>query len=1022
MNIFGQVIKRYVATILITVVLVLLGLFSVNQLPVSFYPDFEAPVCFITTPFPGAGPTSVESEITKLIEDAISAIPGIEEINSTSQEGFSLVRVSFDYGESLDNQIDEVQQRLDKLRPDLPREAGIPEITTVNDFLAPPIELAAVSERYNLGELKQLVENSISPELARLPGVAAVAVTGGVEEIVKVDVKPLRLRETGLGLGTLIQIIQAANTDFPIGSVEGDRNSFILRLEGKYQTIDAIKNLPVPLTRGQFVPLWTLADVSLVNKDQQAWYRVNGREAVGIVVRKPSGGNSVTVSDEVKRWLRENGDKVPDGIELKIVSDESEFISGAINEVFVSLLLGAILASIVIFLFLGNIRNTLVIILSIPVSVIVSFLLMRLFNLSINTVSLGGMGMAVGLVVDSAIIVLENIFRYLEEQYDPAKRLERIASSTKEVALSITASILTTVVVFLPLAFTSGLAKVLLGELSLVIVFALSVSIVVSLTLIPVLSFFLIRTKSKITWISRVFIRGFEALRDWYIRVLGIALKRRWLVLVLFIGLFVVGIGIASSLETGLFPEADQGQYRITLTFPRGTNAGFTNERVVLVEEWLNDLEGVRLVASLVGEDSLFNTLQPYIATINVYTDGNVDSRDLIVKTRNWLRDIPGLNYTVTVVDASAGFQQNDIDLIISGNDLDTLRALGDELRDTLKAEPGFTDLASNLEKGLPSIVFVPNRVKMSQLGISVFEVAQLLRTAKSGSGAGFYTQEDFDIKIEVALADATDYDLNKLKNIPVTTRSGQLVPVKSLGTFVESEAPSEINRIDQRRSVSVTGSFQAGINTNQLKGQLNAVIDSFENRLPEGYLLNEKGASRAIAESFQTLGYALLIAVLLVYVVMAIQFNSFKLPFVLALSIPLAFPGALILLFLTGTPLNLPSFLGFILLSGIIVNDGILLLDFVKTYRDEYDTLDEAIIAAARIRFRPIVMTTLTTVFGMLFLALNISGGAGALRPLAIAVIGGLLYGLWDSAIFVPVLYTFFERKQRKADRMEKV
>ncbi|MCG8569172.1 MAG: efflux RND transporter permease subunit [Spirochaetes bacterium] len=1006
-------IKRYVASFLIVGILVILGIFAINTLPVSFYPDFSVPSLFINTLYPGAGPESIEEEVTKVIEEAVSTISGIDEISSSSQEGFSLVQVSFSFGVDLEEKSQDVQKKIDQIKSQLPREAEIPSIIRINDFLAPPIELAVTSTRRTLGDLKLYVDNRLGPAFSRLPGVATVKVTGGSEQIVEIKINPLRLRETSLSFNQIANSIQSANLNLPIGEIKGETNSFTVRIDGKYQSLTDIQNVFIPTVNDQLIRLADIAEINLIEKKQYRFSRINQTPAIGVIVRKPSGGNSVEVANQVKQWIKDEGDKIPSDIKIQIVSDESLFIQGAINNVFVSLLLGAVLASLIIFLFLGNIRNTLVIILSIPATLIISFIFMKLFNLSLNTVSLGGMGMAVGMIVDSAIVVMENIVRHLEARDFPGNRSEIIARSTTEVALAISASVFTTIVVFLPLAFTRGLAKVLLGELSLVIVFALFISIIIAVIFVPILSYFLIKIDFKRNRLSKGFLKIMEALKKGYLLVLQISLRHKAITFFIFLIIMIGAFFIGSSLNTGLFPESDQGQFQVVLTYPRGTAVEYTNQQVREFEEKLLKLESIELVSSVIGEDIFFNTILPYSATLNILTDRQQPTAEVIQEVRTLLKQFPGVDSLVRIIDASAGFNSRDVDLTIVGDDLEILQNLSNELMSQLAQVDGLVNIQSDLQKGLPSYFFVPDRRKMVEMGTSLLEVADTIRTGKTGLKVTRFAREEYDIDVEISLANSEEYLIKDIRNMPILTRRGGIVPLYALGTFQEGFAPSEINHISLRRTVNITGDFSDKKAANQLKKAISQKIESFN--LPEGYFFDQARSSRAIIESFKTLGIALLIAIILVYVIMGVQFNSFGLPLLIAFSIPFSFPGALLLMYATDTILNLPSFLGLIMLSGIVVNNGIIFLDFVINFSQKYQTVGEAIQAAGEIRFRPIVMTTLTTIFGMFFLAINIGGGGEALRPLAITVIGGLAYGLLVSLIFIPMMYALFHKNKAK-------
>lgn len=1007
MKIFNGLINKSTSVFIVYAVLLIIGAIASVSLPVSYYPDFTVPAVFINTAYPGADPVSVEESITKIIEDALSSVSGIEQMTSTSQESFSLVQVNFDFGVNVDEKTDEIRKQLDLIRNNLPANASIPEIITINDFVSAPVTLAVYSDRRTEGELRVIAEKEIAPSLSKIPGTGLITVSGGLNTIVKVEPHRDLLIETGLTLNQISAAINFSNTDFPAGEVRGDDRSFTLRVEGKFKTIEDIGNVIITHTAGGAVFLKDIADISVMEETQTKFSRLNENPVITLSVRKPDGGNTIEIANNIKDWLSKNRTAFSPDIKIEIVKDESVVIDSAIANVINSLLLGALLASIVIYLILGSFKNTLIIIISIPVSIVISFIFMKIFNLSINTVSLGGLGMAIGMVVDSAVVVMENSYRYLEE--NPGKnRLELIAGAVSEVALPISASVLTTVVVFLPMAFTSGLAKVLLGELSLVIVFALTTSIFVSVTLIPVLNSLLLTTEVKPLFISVLFNKILDGIRKIYIHLLNKSLKHRFISIAVFTILMIGGCSLAAEIESGMLPDSDQGEFQITLSYPRGVSVNYTNNKVMNIEKDLLNIDSIKKISSVIGEDILFGTQKPYTAAINVFTDISRPTADVIAGVRNYFRTIPGMESEIRIIDASAGISGSDIEYDITGTNIDVLGELGEQFTDMLSQINGLINIKSGLSKGVPSYSFIPDKKTISSMGFSVFDISQLIRNTKVPQIVTTYSYNGYDIDLILALKGAENMTVRELENTPVVTRNG-IVPLKLFGRFTEGTAPAEIKRIDGVRAVNITADVDKKYSRQLIEKEITASLEKFS--LPEKYSINKKGVSRAIAESFKTLGIALMIGVMLVFAVMGIQFNSIKLPFVIILSIPFSMPGAFFALYITNQQLNLPSFLGIIMLAGIIVNNGIILIDFIAG--NPGSSIRESIIQSVIKRFRPVMMTTLTTITGMFFLALNIGGGGEALKPLAIAVIGGLIYSISVSLILIPVLYSIFSRER---------
>ncbi len=1008
MNVIRYFIQRYVGTLLITAVLIIIGFISFFSLPVSYYPEFSVPAAIIITAYPGAGPEVVENDITKPIEEAISTISGLEQINSTSREGFSQIIVNYAFGVNIEKKQREIQEKIDLIKGQLPRNATTPSITTINNILPPPVELSVTSETRDLADLKGFVEKRIAPAIARLPGVANAKVTGGIDEIIRVEIDPLRLYETGIGLNQIALALSSNNIDFPIGEIKSGQYLFSLRLKGNYQSIEDIKNEYITVAGARTIRLGDIARVYSIEKLQTRFARLNLNNAVGILVRKPSNGNSVQVAQGVKRWLKENKDKLPPDINIQIIKDESNTILNALKDVVISGILGALLASLVILLFLGRIRNTLVIVISIPITIIITFIFMKAFNLSLNTISIGGLSLATGLIVDASIVVMENIFRHLRDKDFSGSKLEMVVESTREVGLAISAGVITTIVVFLPLAFTQGFAKVLLGELALTVVFSLSISIIIAVTIVPILSYFLLKPEPPKFQFNRWFLNLESITRNAYTNLLRKVLRHRLITVLIFVVLLIIGFILASFVKTGLIAATDEGEFQIVLEYPRGTSVEHCNDEVMKLEKALLNLDGVSKVSSIVGEDPFFGTPQPYSATINVYTEKRRPVREVMVEAKKILELFTEPTYLVRVIDATVGIRREDIDINIFGDNLDTLRELGSRLATNLRKEKNFLYIKSSLARGLPAFVFIPDRMRLSATGISAFVLAQTLRIAKSGEVVTTYRKDDKEVDVELTILNAEKFTLRDIANLPVATPLAGVVPLKSLGVLQEGESPSEIVRINQRRSVNITGSFAPGTNARANRKILEKIIKDF--KLPDGYNIEQRGANRAIAESFRTLGIALIIAIILVYMVMGVQFNSLTLPFVIILSVPFSITGFFAGLVLTGNELNISSFLSAIILSGIVTDNAILLLDYVVSRREKNVERNTAMIEAGEKRFRPVMMTSLTTIFGSLFLALNLGGGGESLKALASAFIGGMTFSIFVSLILIPVVYTMID------------
>ncbi len=1006
-------IKRSVGTYLVMFSVFVLGFFSLPNIPVSFWPEFVAPTLIIMAPYPGVGPEEIEEQIAEPLEEQLATIDGVDEIETACLEGMCRIFVRFGWGVDFDEAKRDVQDRTRKARSQFPRDAAEPLVLQVQDFLPPGIELGFYSNQRELNEIRDIVDTKLKNRFVRLENVATVSTFGGYEQHVNVEIDPDRLYAFGVSLSQVSNTLTAENLNMPAGKLTTEYKNYYIRILGKFKELRDIENVIIASVNNSPVYLKDIATVTFGNKERDSIIRLNGREIIGLQIREKSGGNTVAMVEEARAELDAVRDILPDDITTVILRDQSIFIKNSINNVITNAGIGALLAALIILLFLGNVRNTLIIAFSIPVSIVATFLLIDMYGLSINTISLGGLALGIGMIVDSSIVVLENIFRNLRQKKG-RDRLTRIVDATSEVGSAIAASTLTSVVVFLPLAFLVGLFAVLLGELALTVVFALSISIIVALTVVPMLSYKLMKpgiSDSVLGKLANSWQNLFDKILDTYKPTLRWALRHRILTLLIAIGLLIVTmVVLVPRLDVEMLPSINEGEFRVELQLPESSQLELTNAMSQKVETEIARLPEVAQVYAVVGILSVRGELKPNVTTITVKLKPEFyDQIDAIMtKVRNHWSNLPGTKVAVRQTDVTEGMRREPVNIRIAGDDLTVLTDIGQQALGKVQAIPGVVNASSSLLEGLSEFGIEIDREKASDLGLTFPQIATVVRIAVLGASNTRFSSygKEYDITIEVN--EAQIESVNDLLNLPLTTMRGQVIPLKSVATIDLRRGPSEIKRFDQQRVVEIKGDI-AGRPQREVVAEMKKNIQ--EMNLPPNYYLTFGGQSKGIADSFRSLLVALTIAIFLVYVVMGAQFNSFLHPLTIAMTIPLALIGVFLGLWIFGAAISMNALLGMIMLVGIVVNNGILLIDYIIQLRNRGMDKIEAIVTGGATRLRPILITALTTIFGMLPIAFGFGEGGEALQPLGAVVVGGLTTSTFLTLIIIPVVYSLIDR-----------
>ncbi len=1020
MNLSKIAVKRPVTIAMITFIVIILGAVSLSKLPIDLFPKIEVPVAIVSTSYSGVGSQEMEELVSKPIEEAVATVNDIENIRSISSEGSSIVIVEFAYGTDMDFASLEMREKVDMVKGILPDDANDPMVLKIDPNAFPIVELA-LSNGGDLAKLQAIGEDTIQPRLERLSGVASVNVSGGYENEIEIVVNEEKLKGYGLTIDQLAGILRAENLNLPGGEVRKGKQELTIRTMGEFQSVDEIRNLPINLPGGGIVYLFDIADVNMNYKDIESIVKTNGKNSINISIQKQSGTNTVQVADKINEEIEKLRNEFPD-LGITVVMDQSEFIKQSINNVIKNAMVGALLAVIILYLFLRNMRTTFIIGTAIPISVIATFVLIYFNGITLNMMTLGGLALGVGMLVDNAIVVLENIYRYMQDGYS---RKDAAIKGAKEVGMAVTASTLTTVAVFLPMVFVEGITAILFREFSLTVTMSLGASLIVSLTLIPMLCSKFLKVDEMqgkehhgrfriFDFIYDSFDKAFAKLESRYKKILKWALGHRKSTITLAIVVFIVSMASIGMVGTEFFPTTDEGEFAVNISLPEGSELENTNEVALEIEDRLQSIEELDTVFSKIGATGgrLSESTSSNTATVNVVLkdldDRKRSTNEVADEVRNMVKDIPGAEIIVNVSSRGMGGGGSaPISVDIKGDDIDVLGKIGDDLEKNIKAVEGTREVKNSLSDGIPEVQIRIDRKNASQYGLTASQIASSVKGTISGKTATKYKFDGEEIDVTIKGDAIFKESISNLGQTSVKSPVGVDVPLNQIAEISIDRGPVTINRDDQERVVSVTSQI-SGRDLGSITKDIEKVLSEYS--MPEGYNYEISGQNEDMQKSFKDLFMALLLAVVLVYMVIASQFESLIHPFTIMFSVPLALSGGMFGLFITGRTLSVPAFIGIIMLAGIVVNNAIVLVDYVNTRRAAGEDRKEAIVNAGPIRLRPILMTTLTTALGLLPLALGIGEGAETQAPMATVVIGGLLLSTLLTLVFIPVLYTVFD------------
>jgi len=1027
MNLPSFSVKRPIFTTMVTLILVILGGVSLSRLQIDMLPNIELPTLSIRTEYEGASPEVMERLVTQIIEEIVATVPGVEEITSTSSEGQSTVRVSFVWGTEIDTAAIDVQGKLEDEINELPEDVVRPRIRKF-DIASFPVVILGVSSSLDPVELTELIEVQIRYRFARIPGVAQVDVFGGFNREVRIELDPDRIKAVGLPLDRVLDAIGDANLDLPAGKIEQGRYEVTLRAPAEFINLDQIRDTVIAQRDGAAITLGQIAEVKDTYEKLTRLVRVNGDRGLRIGIRKQASANTVEVSKRVLAEIDAVNQAFPQ-VHIVPVINQGNFIERSIANVARSVLYGGGLAIVVLLFFLRSIRSTLVISLSIPISIVTTFALIYFGGFTLNLMTLGGLALGVGMMVDSSIVVLENIFRRRSEIGETPEKAS--VEGAREVGTAIIASTITTLVIFLPLIFVRGVSAILFRELAYVIIFSLICSLMVALSLVPMLASRLLasgqqRLKKPASRANRWAAAAnsvFVSLENAYLDLLRRVLDHRLVTVFAAAAVLGASLLLLPLIGTEFLPPSDEGEVRVTGKMEIGTRLDLVDRQTRIMEQIIKPAvpetgssvvsvgsTGWRPDAGSEGEIrlSLLPAAERKRSNLAIAQDlrHRLDGK------------VPGMEIRVRAPQGQFLLERllggdEGLTIEIRGHELATLDALAASAAKAIADLPGITDVQTSLQAGIPQQEIRVNRDKVSDLGLSVRNVTELLQTAVAGSKAGEYRTGGNSYRILLQLKDAEKRSLDEILNLTLTTASGEKVALRNVVAAESSRGPILIDRKDQQRRVTVSANV-AGRDLGSVALDAQALLDQIPR--PVGYDLTVAGSFEEQQKAFRELVISLVLALVLVYMVLACQYESLRDPLVVMFSVPLAAVGVLLTLFITKTTLNIQSYIGCIMLGGIVVNNAILLVDQAGRLIEDGMHTRDALIEAGRRRLRPILMTTLTTILGLMPLALGVGEGSEAQAPLARAVVGGLTGSTLITLVLIPAVYSLFHPETQKS------
>lgn len=1030
MDIIKISIKKAVMMFMIMGIVIILGIVSLTKMEMELMASIDVPVVLVMTSYPEAGPEEVESLVTEEIEGAVANVEGIDSVTSTSSEGNSMVIVKFDYGVDLDDSFTDIRDKLSTIKAKIPEDAKDPVVMKLDINSTPVAQITITSESLSDNELDFLVEEKLKPRFERLSGVASVDTAGAVQKEIVVEISPEKLEGLGLSMSRIAQIIGAENSNQSSGTIEYGNKELTISNELKLTSIDEIKSIPIKLSSGAIVQLQDIASIKEQEKETDSISRVNGEKCIILSINKTSDGNTVNIVKDIEKEIGKLSKEFSNA-KIDLVDESGSIIENAINGVVQNIFIGAFLAILVLFVFLKNIGLTGVIGISMPLSIIGTFVLLYFSGVSLNMISLGGLSIGVGMLVDNSVVVIENIYRYrTTEGYGKIKGTYR---ATREVMGSLIGSTLTTIVIFVPFIFADGLVMEIFNDLVLSIIFSLIASLIAAVTIVPMLAGNYVNNvhrnvaPKRFDFINKFltsFDKAIKRVDEFYAKLLKKVIRSKKKSLLVVVAIFISSLCLMPFIGVELIPASDEGTVTITVEAPKGSSTKVVNKLSLEVEKLLEGIEEAELTAVSISDGSSAFSSDSNISTITCKlvdkNDRKKSTKDISEEIRNMTKSIAGAKITVSESSSMSGMMGSAVTAEIYGEDLDVLENIAEELKVKVSEVEGTRQVKSSMEEQNRQVYIKPNKDKIRMYGMTGAEVAAQIRGTIAGDVATKLKSDGSEIDVRISYPENVYENLNQLKDVNIVTNQGAYVPLSSLAEIGIKDSPTSISRSDQERYITVTSDV-FGRSSGKVNTDVQKIIDKMN--VPNGYSIKLGGNNELMAETFSSLRMVLVLAVVLVYMVMAAQFGSFINPLVIMFTIPLALTGALILLFVFREPISMMSLIGCLILIGIVVNNGIILIDFIGTLRERDGMeLEEAVLKACPTRLRPILMTVMTTILGQLPLIFSTSSNSEMLKGMGLVIAGGLMTSTVLTLVVVPIMYIHFDKLNQKFRAKHKI
>ncbi|MDP4098815.1 efflux RND transporter permease subunit [Paenibacillus sp. P96] len=1022
-------IRRPVTVFMLVMALLIGGGFFALKLPVEKMPELQFPAVSVVTSVPGATPSEVEELVSKPIESSLASIENVDTISSQSQEGSSIVTVQFNWGIDLDQATIDIRDSLDSVRNSLPDSADSPRILKMDVNASPIINLSLTGDM-DVNTLKPIAEDVVQPSLERIAGVASVDVAGGQDRLIRITLDPMKMESYGITLDQVTQALSAHNLAGSAGAVAKGSTEIQIRIQGEYKAVSEMGETPIPVGSG-IVKLKEISTIEDGFSDVTSISTYNGQPSINIAVTKASGGNTLQIAQAVKENLEPIRQVLPEGTTLELVSDSSESISDSLNLLVEHTILGFIIAAIVLLLFLNSAHSALIATIVIPISFVATFIMMYFTNQTINIISLAGLLLGLGSFVDFSVVIIENIFR---QRHERKSMLQAAIEGSKQIGNAVMASALAQIVVFLPVLFVEGLAGQLFIPLALTVIFSHIAALVVSLMLVPMLSSrFLPKVPDESVYTSGTyrgvnpiiwFNIGFEKFKTGYSKMLHWSINHRKTVIAVTLLMFIGAGAMTSFVKMEFIPSADEGEFTVSVELPNGTKLEETKKVVQQIENEILKIPELDRMTADVGSGGGYSTVSPTnVAELEVILveERTRSTAQIVSELRGKVASIPDAEVTLSESEGLSGGAAVQVNL--RGDDMDVLRELSGQLVAQIKNIEGTVNVASTLDSVRKEFEVTINRQLAARHGLSAAQILAAVRTSFDGSVATTYRTGDDQIDVQVSLPEQFKQDSSYLEKLRITTAQGLDVPLSAVATLSQVQVPDTITRENQTRQVEITGDID-GRDVTSVNREVSSLLSHLQ--LPEGYSVDTSGGEEEqMMESFISLGIAMLLSIALIYMVMAGQFESLLTPFVIMFSIPPTFIGVVLGLVLTGTSLSVLALIGYIMLTGLVVNNAIVMIDFIIQLRQEGMDRKQAIMLAASERLRPILMTMLATVLALLPVALSHEPSNEEIAPMAVVVVFGLSFSSLITLILIPVVYIFLDnmtvrRKRRKMKRQQ--